>query len=398
MNAEELFNMLSSDDLSDEEIENKLSKSVFYLSDFFNVSAGALSDEDVRLDTGTRRCSVMRYEADEDPRPVAYESTKILAYVLDGRIYYQEYSARTLTRLDGYAAGVGELLSIPPGTVFSIRPSTSCIATLLEIALVPSGTGEKRVFSHRALAGAEEVETPMDYYYGYDDRYQRVYEEGAELWETAEPNEPVVEFLQRYDIAGKKVLDLGCGEGRDSVYMARLGGDVVGVDVSRAALEKARNRAQSEGLSCQFLERDVIYLRGVEDHFIDLAVNMGCLHMLSDKEHRVRHLRRVYEVLKPGGMLLLAHCQRDWLKGFYSIPDYEAVGPVIPGRVIERRIRVANGTKMVPLPLLPFSESRSDNLIQLLEQAGFQNVEALESDTYAFGNTAVLIARKPLEG
>src|SRR3989454_11277713 len=51
------------------------------------------------------------------------------------------------------------------------------------------------------------------------------------------------------DLAGKRILDVGCGEGEDGMILAKLGARVTGLDVSPAAIELARQRAQVNGVS-----------------------------------------------------------------------------------------------------------------------------------------------------
>jgi SAM-dependent methyltransferase len=234
-----------------------------------------------------------------------------------------------------------------------------------------------------------------DYYWGYDERYAAVYEAGAELWENAEPNGSLVAFMDRFTKLGPRVLDLGCGEGRDSLFLARRGLAVTGVDVSRTALDRARDRATADGLDCTFLERDVIYLRNLEGPF-DWAINMGCLHMLDDDGARAAHLTRVRELLVPGGMFLVSHCMRDWGRGFYSVPHYRDLGSLRPGMRTQRRIRIGEAEGHVELVELPYRESSSEDLCDELSSAGFEILERLTEDTYAFGNAAVIAARRPV--
>jgi hypothetical protein len=126
-----------------------------------------------------------------------------------------------------------------------------------------------------------------------------------------------------------------------------------------------------------------------------LAINMGCLHMLPDSNLRSAHLRRVREILDPGGLFLVAHCRERWLDGFFSVPDCESVGPVVPGRVIPRRIRLENGeTIKLMLPLVPFKESATSELISEICAHGFSLVADLSGRTEAFGNTSVLALRR----
>jgi SAM-dependent methyltransferase/quercetin dioxygenase-like cupin family protein len=294
---------------------------------------------------------------------------------------------------DAALLGEGQTWELPSGQEVGMRLSgSSTRAALLEV-------------SYDAIASVEIADErevliripPMrDYYYGYADRYAAVYAAGGVTWEPKEPNDALVQALDALPFRRGAVIDLGCGEGRDSIYLAARGFEVIGVDVARSALDKARSRAAAARVHPTFLERDVIDLRDLPEGHFDLAINMGCLHMIPDPDLRARHLNRVLRLLRPGGIFVLAHCRERWGEGFFSIPDYEAVGPLVPGRLLDRRIRLSDGTTtMLPLPLVPYKESSETELVSELTANGFEIAADLSMKTEAFGNTVVLAARRP---
>ena len=236
-----------------------------------------------------------------------------------------------------------------------------------------------------------------DYYLGYDERYAKVYESGADLWESDQPNASLLAVLKKhpYLIQGR-MIDLGCGEGRDSLYLAKQGFDITGVDVSRVALNKAREKSRPFSLSkLKFIQSNVIYLHNLENNTYDFAMNMGCLHMLTEVKHRNSHLRRAFEILKTGGYFLVDHCMKNWGKGFYSIPDYDkVVEDLVPGKYIPRRIRAREGEKEISLQVLPYSERQESELIEEICKHGFSVVDTYVNDTEAFGNSSTLLFTK----
>lgn len=249
-----------------------------------------------------------------------------------------------------------------------------------------------------SVDGAATVAAP--YYWGYDKRYAQTYEAGGETWEAMEPNEVVTRFVAQLipDKSAGRIIDLGCGEGRDSLWLAAQGYDVTGVDVAAAALDRARSLARAQGLTPRFLERDVCYLRGLASAHYDVAFNMGCLHMMDDPTDRSRHLKRVFEVLKPGGTLVVNHCKENWLKGFWSIEDYDAVKNAVPGDVIPRRIRATDGSiKVVDMEVLHHKASPADELAAEFRAAGFTDIEILDENYFTFGNSAVLFCKRPIQ-
>jgi len=74
---------------------------------------------------------------------------------------------------------------------------------------------------------------------------------------------------------GLKVLDLGCGDGTTALPEARLGADVLGVDIARNLVEAGNKRATEEGLTnCTFQEGDASDLHQLEDQSFDLVVSI----------------------------------------------------------------------------------------------------------------------------
>jgi SAM-dependent methyltransferase len=78
-------------------------------------------------------------------------------------------------------------------------------------------------------------------------------------------------------------LDVGCGTGDSSIYLAQHGWQVTGVDFTPKAIEKARTKAGAAGATVKFVHADVTHLRraGVNGPF-QLIVDNGCFHGMSD--------------------------------------------------------------------------------------------------------------------
>src|SRR6188508_2295463 len=75
--------------------------------------------------------------------------------------------------------------------------------------------------------------------------------------------------------AGDRVLDLGCGDGTTALPAARLGADVLGVDIASNLVEAGNRRAASEGLAtCRFQEGDASDLNGLADDSFDVVVSI----------------------------------------------------------------------------------------------------------------------------
>lgn len=98
---------------------------------------------------------------------------------------------------------------------------------------------------------------------------------------------------------GARVLDLGCGEGRDSVYFASRGFEVTGLDVSAAGLEKAERLASERGVTVRWLCRAMVDLPAAGR--FDLVYSCGSIHHVP-RSDRSRLFRRLRTLTRPGGV------------------------------------------------------------------------------------------------
>jgi SAM-dependent methyltransferase len=98
-------------------------------------------------------------------------------------------------------------------------------------------------------------------------------------------------------------LDLGCGTGTNSLYLARHGWQVVGVDLAAKAIHTARRRAKGAGLSVNFYAADVTRLGFLQSTF-ELALDIGCFHTL-DADGRSRYRDQLGRLLGPGAYFML---------------------------------------------------------------------------------------------
>jgi SAM-dependent methyltransferase len=102
-----------------------------------------------------------------------------------------------------------------------------------------------------------------------------------------------------------RVLDLGCGDGATAVPMARLGADVVGIDIARNLVDAGNKRAAEAGLNrLKFQEGDACNLQAVSDHSFDLTLSVFGA-MFAPKPFDVA--REMVRVTKPGGRIVMGN-------------------------------------------------------------------------------------------
>jgi SAM-dependent methyltransferase len=133
----------------------------------------------------------------------------------------------------------------------------------------------------------------------WDERYRA----GETPWDTGEPDEHLVEFLQHSPIKQGTALDVGCGTGTQALWLARQGFAVLGIDISSTAIEKGRVKTGKTGLDCRFARVD--FLRDtLSAGPFDLVFDRGCFHVFDTAEDRARFAARVASLLKPEGRWL----------------------------------------------------------------------------------------------
>src|SRR5256714_2086405 len=104
---------------------------------------------------------------------------------------------------------------------------------------------------------------------------------------------------------GLEVLDLGCGDGTTALPAARLGANVLGVDIASNLVEAGNARAQSLGLSnCRFQEGDASDLSELEDDCFDLVVSIFGA-MFAPRPFEVA--KEIVRVTRPGGPIVMGN-------------------------------------------------------------------------------------------
>ena len=104
---------------------------------------------------------------------------------------------------------------------------------------------------------------------------------------------------------GLKVLDLGCGDGTTALPEARLGADVLGVDIAKNLVEAGNKRAEKEGLTnCKFQEGDATNLNELADHSFDLVVSIFGA-MFAPKPFDVA--KEMVRVTRRGGRIIMGN-------------------------------------------------------------------------------------------
>mgnify|MGYP001611051560 CR=1 FL=1 len=127
---------------------------------------------------------------------------------------------------------------------------------------------------------------------------------GNIAWKGDEPTEVVVKSFNSGVIKpGNKLLDVGCGFGRNANWLAGKGVDVTAVNINDEEIKEAIEKAEKLGVNVYYLYANAIELPFPDNSF-DVVLDLGCSHMITDKEGQQKAEMETARVLKPGGRLV----------------------------------------------------------------------------------------------
>ncbi len=112
------------------------------------------------------------------------------------------------------------------------------------------------------------------------------------------PYPEFIEYFKYFEPKGK-VLDLGCGQGRDTIALARIGFSVIGVDISQTGLNQIQNIIDREGLDVKIVNSDIYHFKIPDE--IDIILLDSMLHFFEkDKDREIGLLKRIIYEVKSG--------------------------------------------------------------------------------------------------
>jgi SAM-dependent methyltransferase len=182
-------------------------------------------------------------------------------------------------------------------------------------------------------------------YHGDYDRFFRDYDTHRYRYEAHLPA-----VLDGLGVDGRRVLEVGLGEGADSEQLIRRGARWSGVDLTAESVERVRTRLSLRGLPYDRLEQASVTDLPFGRHSFELVFSHGVLHHVPDID---RAQREIHRVLTPGGELVIMVYARWSLNYLLAISvlrraalvvAYPAVagGRVHPGGLLERHVANAS--------------------------------------------------------
>jgi SAM-dependent methyltransferase len=136
-----------------------------------------------------------------------------------------------------------------------------------------------------------------------EQRYRERYESGDTPWDIGRPDFNLVEVVTQRPVPSCRALEIGCGTGDNSVWLAQNRFDVTGTDTSDVALAKAREKAAKANVACHFVLVDFLrnMIAGTPFGFV---FDRGCFHSFNSQDDRRRFAQNVAVHLEEAGLWL----------------------------------------------------------------------------------------------
>ncbi len=134
-------------------------------------------------------------------------------------------------------------------------------------------------------------------------RYRKRYEHRDTPWDIGKPDFNLIQTVSTTPIGPCKALDIGCGTGDNSLWLAQQRFHVVGIDTSEIAIEKAREKALRANVKCTFTVIDILRSHAEGAPF-GFAFDRGCFHSLDSENERKRFAENVNDHLEKDGLWL----------------------------------------------------------------------------------------------
>ena len=160
---------------------------------------------------------------------------------------------------------------------------------------------------------------------------------GVPNWDIGRPQRAFVHLVKAGLVRGP-VLDVGCGTGELSLFLAQQGYDALGIDLSRLAIRQAGEKARWRRVPAQFLVWDALNLGGLRDLGFSFrtVVDSAMLHILGNAE-RDQFIDGLSEVVQTGGLYcVLGDARRGDTQSYGLSPDE-----------IRARFRAADGWEVL---------------------------------------------------
>jgi len=145
------------------------------------------------------------------------------------------------------------------------------------------------------------------------EQWNKIYKEGSEkytYYNFLEPHKDMPMICNFFEKRGiRKVLDLGCGAGRNLIYLAKKGFDVYGIDISPEGITVIQKILKNEKLTSSLKIGDVFKRLPYPDDMFDAVVSVQVLQHGTEEKIK-KAISEINRILRPGGIIFITLCGR----------------------------------------------------------------------------------------
>lgn len=182
---------------------------------------------------------------------------------------------------------------------------------------------------------------------------------------TDSPDENLVGYFENNVFKPGKVLELGCGPGRNAIYFAQKGCMIDAVDLSEETLKWGEERAKDKNVSINFINENIFDLY-IEEGTYDIVYDSGCFHHIAP-HRRMSYIELVKRALKPNGFFAITCFLEGGKLGGAQISDWEVY-----------RLRSLKGG-------LGYTEEKLRLLFRDFKEIEIRKMEVIEQPNDVFG-------------
>lgn len=136
-----------------------------------------------------------------------------------------------------------------------------------------------------------------------EEQFQERYKSGNTPWDNGKPDFNLIQTVTTMDIKPCRVLEIGCGTGNNSIWLAQNNFDVIGIDASEIAIQKALEKASKANVNCSFIETNFLKNK-IEGAPFGFVFDRGCFHVFNSDQERIIFAKKVSANLEKDGLWL----------------------------------------------------------------------------------------------
>ena len=156
-----------------------------------------------------------------------------------------------------------------------------------------------------------------------EERYRERYQSGNTPWDAGQPDCNLIDVVAQQPIPSCKALEIGCGTGDNAIWLAQNRFQVIAVDVSDIAIEKAKEKASKANVECDFMRVDFLTTT-IECAPFDFVFDRGCFHSFGSEDDRSRFAQNVATHLAEAGLWLTLVGNADEIRQGSGPPQRKA--------------------------------------------------------------------------